>query len=298
MLTALASGEVMLGTGSVAVAGPLIAAGKIKPIAMAKRDMVRIKAGDGLDIPVHLTRPPGREGPAPMVVLVHGGPWVRGGEWRWDPDSQFLASRGYVVVEPEFRGSMGFGFKHFQASWKQWGLAMQDDVADAVRWAAASQRVDGRRVCIIGGSYGGYATLMGLVRDPDVYRCGVAWAAVSEPLRLLESSWWWADDIDDDVRRHELPRLLGDPKQDAEMLKAISPVQQAARIRAPLLLVHGDRDVRVPLVHAKAMREALQRHGQEPEWLSFPDEGHSWRKVETQRAFARRLETFLDQHLK
>jgi dipeptidyl aminopeptidase/acylaminoacyl peptidase len=267
---------------------------------MARLDFHRYAARDGRQIPLWITEPRRAEGsaPPPAVVLVHGGPWLRGGSWHWHALPQFLASRGYVVIEPEFRGSTGYGSEHFRAGWKQWGQAMQDDVTDAVRWAVAGKRIDGKRVCIAGGSYGGYATLMGLVRDPDLYRCGAAWAAVSEPMRMLEGSWWWADDTSDEARRYSLPVLLGDPKTDAEMLKAISPLQQAARIKAPLLLVHGEADRRVPFVHAKEMREALRRNGQEPEWLTFPEEAHGWRKLENQRAFARRLESFLAQHLK
>src|SRR5207237_848903 len=120
----------------------LVSIGRRRPAVdqtrMARRDFVHYKARDGLEIPAWVTVPKdGAKGPRPMVVLVHGGPWVRGGTWRWDPVTQFLASRGYAVLEPEFRGSIGFGFKHFKAGWKQWGLAMQDDVADGTRWATA-----------------------------------------------------------------------------------------------------------------------------------------------------------------
>ncbi len=272
----------------------------IDPQRMAPLSLERITARDGRPLPVWITEPRRAQGeaPPPAVVLVHGGPWVRGGSWRWHALPQFLASRGYAVIEPEFRGSTGYGSEHFRAGWRQWGLAMQDDVADAVRWAAQAGRVDGRRVCIAGGSYGGYATLMGLVRHPELYRCGAAWAAVSEPQRLLESSWWWGDDLSEDARRHELPRMIGDPKADAQMLKAASPLQQAVHIKAPVLLVHGERDRRVPIVHAREMREALRLHGREPEWLVFPDEAHGWQKLENQRAFALKLEAFLSRHLR
>lgn len=134
---------------------------------MATLDFERIRARDGMEIPVWLTLPPGpRDKPRPAVVLVHGGPWVRGRVWAWDSDSQFLASRGYVVIEPEFRGSTGYGARLYRGGLKQWGRAMQDDVADALAWAVAKGHVDPARVCIAGASYGGYATLMGLVRDP------------------------------------------------------------------------------------------------------------------------------------
>jgi len=272
----------------------------IDPRRMAQLSFERIKARDGQDLPVWITEPKRADGapPPPAVVLVHGGPWVRGGSWRWHELPQFLASRGWVVIEPEFRGSTGYGNEHFRAGWRQWGQAMQDDLVDAVRWAAAEKRIDLRRVCIAGGSYGGYATLMGLVHDPDLYRCGAAFAAVSEPMRMLEGSWWWRDDLSDDWRGYGLPTLLGDPKADAEMLKAASPLQQAARIKAPVLLVHGELDRRVPIVHAREMRDALRKNGQEPEWLVFPEEAHGWKKLENQRAFALQLEAFLARHLK
>ena len=272
----------------------------IDPRRMARLSFERIRARDGRQVPVWITeptRPPGAP-PPPAVVLVHGGPWVRGGRWEWDALPQFLASRGYVVIEPEFRGSAGYGSEHFRAGWRQWGQAMQDDVTDALRWAVAEKRADGSRACIAGGSYGGYAALMGPVRDPDLYRCAAAWAAVSEPLRLLERSWWWSDDISDEARRYSLPQMIGDVKTDAAMLEAASPLRQAARIKVPVLLVHGERDRRVPIVHAKEMREALRKNGQEPEWLVFDDEAHGWLKPENQHAFARKLESFLAKHLK
>ncbi len=267
---------------------------------MATMALERIKARDGRELPVWITQPQRAEGapPPPAVVLVHGGPWVRGTHWAWHELPQFLASRGYAVIEPEFRGSAGYGDEHFHAGLRQWGQAMQDDVTDALRWAAAQGLADGRRACIAGGSYGGYAALMGLVRDPELYRCGIAWAAVSDPLRVVQGSFWWNDDMSDEVRRYSLPVLIGDPKADAAMFKAISPVQQAARIRAPVLLVHGEEDRRVPLVHAREMRDALRQAGREPEWLTFPGEGHGWQRLETERAFAQRLEAFLARHLR
>ena len=286
----------------------------VDPRRMATLDFYRFKARDGLEIPVWVTLPPGSRAapspaalaasaagapaaapPRPAVVLVHGGPWVRGGQWRWHDDAQFLASRGYVVIEPEFRGSTGYGRRLFQAGWHQWGQAMQDDVSDAVRWAVARGWVDAKRVCIAGASYGGYATLMGLVRDPDLYRCGVAWAAVSDPRLMFE--WSWISDVSDEVRGYTLPTLIGDPVADAPMLKANAPVEQAGRIRAPLLLAHGTQDRRVPIVHAERMRAVLTAAGQPPSWVVYPDEGHGWLKPENRFDFARRMEKFLAQHL-
>ncbi len=173
---------------------------------------------------------------------------------------------------------------------------MQDDVADAVLWAQAQGLAD-QRVCIAGASYGGYATLMGLVRHPELYRCGVAWVAVTDLFLFLEGAFWIDDDINGTGRRFTLPEMVGDAKADAEMLTAVSPVAQATRIRAPVLLAFGETDQRVPLAHGKRMREALRKAGQEPQWVSYPNEGHSWRLPENKADFARRMEKFLALHL-
>lgn len=272
----------------------------VDPARQATLDFHRIKTRDGLDMPVWLTLPskhaPGRPGARPAVVLVHGGPWVRGGQWRWDPVTQFLASRGYVVIEPEFRGSTGYGQAHFEAGWKQWGGAMQDDVADAVGWAAARNLIDPKRVCIAGASYGGYATLMGLARHPDVYRCGIAWVAVTDPRLLSEVDW--INDISDEGRRYQLPLLLGDLQADADLLRRAAPVEQAASIQAPLLMAFGRQDQRVPLYHGTRMREALKAAGRpDPEYVVYDDEGHGWLKVENHVDFWTRVERFLEQNL-
>ncbi|RZI98436.1 MAG: S9 family peptidase, partial [Rubrivivax sp.] len=136
----------------------------VKPEQMANQELHRIPARDGRELPVWVTRSPSAKGPLPAVVLVHGGPWVRGSTWGWHADAQFLASRGYVVIEPEMRGSTGYGEDHFRAGFKQFGQAMQDDVADALRWAQA-QGTASDKACIAGASYGGYSTLMGLIKD-------------------------------------------------------------------------------------------------------------------------------------
>lgn len=272
--------------------------GGIEPSRMATLDLHRIKARDGLELPVWVTLPAGTDPrrPQPAVVLVHGGPWMRGVSWQWADDAQFLASRGYVVIEPEFRGSLGYGDRHARAGWRQWGQAMQDDVADALQWAVTKGLVDGQRVCIAGASYGGYATLMGLVRHPALYRCGIAWAAVTDPRLLFEDSW--RNDIPAEWRRHGLPILIGDPVADAAMLTAATPVEQASRIRAPVMLAFGFEDRRVPIEHGERMRAALRKTGQEPEWVLYPGEGHGWLKPENRYDFARRMETFLARHLK
>jgi dipeptidyl aminopeptidase/acylaminoacyl peptidase len=267
--------------------------------AMAGLTLHRFKARDGLEIPVWVTRPDVGEasaGPRPAVVLVHGGPWVRGGHWQWDEDAQFLASRGYVVIEPEFRGSAGYGRRHFEAGWRQWGLAMQDDLTDALQWAVDQGWVDKSRVCIAGASYGGYAALMGLVRYPDTFRCGIAWVAVTDPRLLYDLAW--LSDMSDEVRRYRLPTLVGDRVADSERLAAVAPLMQAAQIRAPLLLAYGGQDRRVPLAHGERLRDALKSAGRDPEWVVYADEGHGWLRPQNRYDFARRVERFLAQHLR
>ena len=272
----------------------------IDPSRMATLDFYRITTRDGLDLPVWVTTPPksapgGQPGPRPAVVLVHGGPWVRGTQWGWNPEAQFLASRGYVVIEPEYRGSTGFGFAHFQAGWKQWEGSMQDDVADAVRWAVGKGFIDRKRVCIAGASYGGYATLMGLARYGDLYRCGVAWVAVTDPRLLFDDNW--QSDSSEESRKFGLPTLIGDPVKDADLLRTAAPLEHAADIRAPLLLAFGRDDRRVPLKHGTLMLDALNALGRHPEWVVYDGEGHGWLKVENRVDFWGRVERFLDKNL-
>lgn len=269
----------------------------VVPARMATLDFHRIKARDGRDLPVWVTSPagatPGK--PLPTVVLVHGGPWIRGGSWVWGAMPQFLASRGYLVVEPEFRGSKGYGAAHHEAGHKQWGLSMQDDVADATAWAAARGLSDARRTCIAGGSYGGYSALAGLARHGDLYRCGVAWSAVTDPRLLFK--WRNLGGFSEWQREYTLPVLLGDPVADAALLAQASLVESATRIKAPVLLAHGREDRGVPLEHSIRMRDALAAAGNPPEWVVYPGEGHDWQLQRTNEDFARRLEAFLARHL-
>ena len=268
----------------------------IRPEQMAETDLHRIRARDGRDLPVWVTRPNGPKQAVPAVVLVHGGPWVRGRHWGWQGLPQFIASRGWLVIEPEFRGSSGYGRAHLRAGFKQWGQTMQDDVADALLWAR-QQGLASDAACIMGGSYGGYSVLMGLIRHPELYRCGSAWVAVTDPFLYLDGAWWLHDDISDSGRRYSLPQMVGDIEKDREMLLANSPLAQAARITRPLQLVWGSEDRRVPITHGKRLREAMQKAGQEPEWIVYDGEAHGWRKTEHQVDFARKLEAFLSRHL-
>jgi dipeptidyl aminopeptidase/acylaminoacyl peptidase len=272
---------------------------EIDPRRMAHQDVVRYKARDGLEIPALLTLPPKmpKGAKAPLVVLVHGGPYVRGSEWGWNPASQFLASRGYAVLEPEYRGSTGFGAKHFTAGWKQWGLKMQDDIADGTRWAIAQGYADPKRICIAGASYGGYATLMGLVNDPDLYKCGIDWVGVTDIQLLYDGHWSFKSDMSDEWKEYGMPELVGDPVKDAAQLAATSPLRQAARITQPLLMAYGGVDHRVPMYHGRKFYDAVTRTNKQVEWVSYPEEGHGWTLPKNRIDFWSRVEKFLDKNI-
>ncbi|MES2105920.1 MAG: prolyl oligopeptidase family serine peptidase [Pseudomonadota bacterium] len=262
---------------------------------MSHMDMVRYKARDGLEIPAYLTLPKGSSGKnLPMIVMVHGGPYVRGGHWGWDPEVQFLASRGYAVLQPEFRGSEGYGTKLYRAGWKQWGLAMQDDITDGTRWAIQQGYADPKRICIAGASYGGYATLMGLIKEPDLYQCGISWVGVSDINLLYDVTW---SDMSDDWAKYGMPTLVGDQVKDAEQLKATSPIEQAARLKKPLILAYGGADTRVPLVHGTKFYDKVKAHNPSVEWIVYGEEGHGWTLKKNNVDFWTRVEKFLDQNI-
>lgn len=277
--------------------GKLISIGsshpEIAPKEMATKDMLRYKARDGMEIPAYLSLPPGaNKKNLPMVVLVHGGPYLRGASWDWDPQVQFLASRGYAVLQPEFRGSTGFGFKHFRAGWKQWGLAMQDDIADGAKWAIAQGIADPKRICIAGASYGGYAALMGLANNPELFKCGINWVGVTDINLMYESSW--SNNLSAEWQRFGMPILVGDKVKDAAQLKATSPVHIAQRITHPLLIAYGRADRRVPIEHGISFRDAVRAYNKNVEWIEYAEEGHGWALVKNRVDFWNRVETFLD----
>jgi dienelactone hydrolase len=267
---------------------------EIKAAEMGQRDVYRIPARDKLPLPVLVTQPPGpAHGPRPAVVLVHGGPNVRGTHWTWEAQAQFLATRGYVVLEPEFRGSTGYGWELFRAGWQQWGLSMQDDLADTLAWAVKQGWVDPKRVCIAGASYGGYAALMGAVKQADLFRCAVSWVGVTD-LGLLSSINW--SDSSEEWKQFGMKRLIGDPAADAARFKATSPLARAREIRMPLLVAYGGMDRRVPLKHGDEFKAAL-RPEQELEWVVYAEEGHGWYDLKTNEDFWGRVERFLDRNI-
>jgi dipeptidyl aminopeptidase/acylaminoacyl peptidase len=262
---------------------------------MASMDLLWLKARDGLDLPAWLSLPNGESKKnLPMVVLVHGGPWVRLPDWKWDAQVQFLNARGYAVLQPQFRGTAGLGSKHLRSSWRQWGRSMQADLADATRWAIEQGMADPKRIAIMGASYGGYAALMGLVRDPGLFRVGVAWVGVTD-LDLMYGAYW--SDFSSDVKRYGLPKLLGDRVNDAAELRENSPITHAGKITQPLLLAYGERDRRVPIEHGSRLRRALPDSNKNVEWITYSKEGHGWRELATQIDFWSRTAAFLDKHL-
>ena len=269
----------------------------VRPSQMPSRQLVRYKARDGLEIPAYLTLPKGRDAKKlPMVLLVHGGPYVRGTSWTWDAEPAYLASLGYAVLQPEFRGSAGWGGRHFRAGWRQWGLAMQDDLVDGIDWLAAQGTIDPARVCIMGASYGGYATMMGLARDADRYRCGINMLGVTDIRMMFTAAW--SDLAHSDFMNHgPAHAMIGDPDRDADQFKATSPITHAARIKAPVLMIYGGSDRRVPVDHGVDMRNALRWHGGTVEWVEYPDEGHGFRSEANRIDAYGRVAKFLEQHL-
>jgi dipeptidyl aminopeptidase/acylaminoacyl peptidase len=250
-----------------------------------------------MQIPVYVTLPPDRnkDERLPLIVLVHGGPWVRGGSWEWDDQPQFLATRGYAVVQPEFRGGTGFGYEHFHAGWHQWGLAMQDDLADAARWAIDQGYADPARIAIGGASYGGYATLMGLIKDPALFRCGFEFAGVTDIGLMYSISW---SDASEEAKKFGFPTLIADPDKDAAQIAATSPVKNAQRLTQPLLMAHGAEDVRVPIKQGRKFRDAVSDTNKNVEWIVYSDEGHGFHQEEHRIDYWKHVEAFLDRCFK
>ena len=278
----------------------MLSAGESRPWLKAERmspmEVYRYTARDGLSIPATLTVPRGAQRKnLPLVVLHYGGPWVRATAWDFDPRVQFLASRGYAVFMPAPRASTGFGWKHYRAGWKQWGLAMQDDVTDGVQDLIQRGIADPKRICLSGASYGGYMTMMGLVKEPNLFRCGINWVGVTDPeLMYVE----WTDFAAGNSRDLTLPLTLGHPKTDAEQFARTSPVKRAAEIKVPVLMAYGGSDRRVPIINGERMRDALLKNGTPVEWVVYGDEGHNFLRQETQIDFWGRVERFLERHMK
>ncbi|TAG75061.1 MAG: S9 family peptidase, partial [Burkholderiales bacterium] len=229
--------------------------------------------------------------PAPTVVLVPGGPWMQSPCACWTPDVQYFAQRGFAVIVPVFRGQLGLGHRHWVASAKQWGLAMQDDIADAVEYAVKQGIADPNRVAIMGASYGGYAALQGAAKTPSLYKAAVAIVAPTD-LQLFQSITW-ADYSDSTFQRFLSPILIGDESKDSEQLRVTSPINNAAQVTASVLLAYGGEDRRVPQQHGVRMRDALERAGKSVEWIYKVDEGHGFANLENRVELFTRAEALI-----
>jgi dipeptidyl aminopeptidase/acylaminoacyl peptidase len=267
----------------------------IDPTAMAPMRTVTYRARDGLEIQAQLTVPNARAKPLPMVVVIHGGPFAPGYRWGFNAEAQFLASRGYAVLMPDFRGTTGHGNAFLEAGYRQWGGAMQDDITDGVDWAIREGVADKDRVCLYGGSYGGYAALMGLVKEPGRFKCAVAYVAVTDLNLLLDPAWSGA--MRSDAGEREMFRTVGDPEKDKAYFEASSPARQAAKIGAPVLLAFGLEDRRVPIVHGQRMSAALDEYKKTYEWVTYAGEAHGFNKDENRFDFHRRVEAFLAKYI-
>ena len=249
-----------------------------------------LKARDGRRLPAYLTRTPisARTGPQPLVLLVHGGPQARD-YWGFNPIHQLLANRGYHVLSVNYRGSTGFGKDHLLAGEGEWYARMQDDLVDAVRWAVDERIADPDRLVIMGASYGGYAALAGLTRDPDLFAAAIAEVGPSNLRTLLESipPYW-------ESGRTILERMIGVGKVD---LDAISPIQHVDRIERPLLLGHGANDPRVKLTESETIAAAMAERQLPIDFVVFPDEGHGLANPSNALAMYALVEAFLSQHV-
>jgi acetyl esterase/lipase len=272
----------------------------IDPSLMAERRFIKYTARDGLEIPAWITIPKGGGRNLPLIVNIHGGPWVRGYsgiEWgRW-PEAQFFASRGYLVLEPEPRGSTGYGRKLYSSAFKQFGQAMQDDITDGALYLVKEGLADKSRMCLHGGSYGGYATAMGLAKDPDLWKCGSPFVAVTD-LALWQNAPYSDTASESYFFQTDFRKLVGDSSADREMFSKYSPALQADRIKAPVLITMGSGDMRVPQVHGDNFVSALRSAGKKVEYVIYKGEGHGYNKDENVFDFYKRLEKFFAEHLK
>jgi dipeptidyl aminopeptidase/acylaminoacyl peptidase len=252
------------------------------PLAAMKA--ISIKAPDGKLLPGYLTLPLGSGAKKlPTIIYPHSGPYYRD-NWGFDPMVQFMASRGFAVIQVNFRGSTGYGDEWYEAGLRNWGTVMVDDITATTKWAIAEGIADPAHTCIVGWSYGGYAALMSAVREPDLYKCVVSIAGVSD-LRALAN----------EARRFYGGRFrakysIGD---DADELKAGSPLRSPDKIKVPVLLVHGDDDIQVSIDHSRRMARALDREKKKYELVVIKDGNHSLTRYEWRETLLTKLEAFL-----
>lgn len=264
----------------------------LNPAHMAPMKPIRFMARDGLEIHGYLTLPIGVEArDLPVVVNPHGGPWARD-SWGFNPEVQFLANRGYAVLQINFRGSTGYGRQFWEASFGQWGLSMQDDISDGVAWLLKQRIADPSKLAIYGGSYGGYATLMALCKTPDVYAAAIDYVGVSNLLTFMDTiPPYWRPLLE------KMYTMVGHPEHDKARLEATSPALNAQHIKTPLFIAQGAQDPRVNKAESDQMVNALKARGVEVEYMVKDNEGHGFHNEENKFEFYERMEQFLDQHL-
>jgi len=266
---------------------------KIAEQDMAPMQAVSYTSRDGLTLHGYLTLPQGRgDKNLPCIINPHGGPWARDA-WGYNPEIQFLANRGYCVLQMNFRGSTGYGRQFWEASFGQWGLKMQDDITDGVQWLIKRGTADPKRIAIYGASYGGYATLAGVAFTPDLYAAAVNYVGVSNLFTFMNTipPYW----------RPQLPKfydMVGHPEKDKERLTRTSPALNADKIKTPLLVVQGARDPRVNKAESDQMVEALRKQGVDVPYMVKDNEGHGFHNEENQFEFYQTMEDFLAKHLK
>jgi dipeptidyl aminopeptidase/acylaminoacyl peptidase len=262
---------------------------QLEKYRLAKMEPVSFPARDSLQLFGYLTLPLGREAKSlPLVLLVHGGPWGRD-EWGFEPSVQWLANRGYAVLQINFRGSTGYGKAHLNAGDLEWGGKMHTDLLDGKAWAIAQGYADSGRVAIYGGSYGGYATLVGMAFTPDEFVCGVDIVGPSNLVTLLRSiPPYWA------AFKRILDKRMG---TDSVFLESRSPLFKADQIKAPLLIVQGANDPRVKQAESDQIVAAMRKNGKEVQYIVFPDEGHGFARPENRLKFYAAAEPFLAKYL-
>lgn len=267
----------------------------LKPELMAAVQPIEYAARDGLTIHGYLTIPPGAAATnLPLIIMPHGGPAARD-SWRYEPEVQFLANRGYAVLQVNFRGSAGYGLKFLRAGFKEWGGKMQDDITDAVRWAVAKGVADGHRVGVFGASYGGYAALMGLIATPELFKCAICYAGVTDVRRIIQKSnlrGQFREDFEQITREH-----IGDYRADKRHLQEISPVNLANKIQAPILLAYGARDPIVDIEQGRVFAKALKQNKKEFELIVEEKEGHGFTSEGARSNLLSRIELFLKKNL-
>jgi dipeptidyl aminopeptidase/acylaminoacyl peptidase len=263
----------------------------IDPSKMAERIPMHFKADDGTELEAILTVPPGAAmDNLPMVLLPHGGPHGISDSWFFDGDAQFLASRGYLVLQVNYRGSGGRGHAFETAGYLKWGTRIQQDLIDGVKWAEAQHYADPKRVCVYGGSFGGYSAMMTVIRAPGMFKCAVGYAGVYDLAMLYKKG----DTHEDKTGLSYLHTVIG--KNDAD-LDANSPDKLADKIDVPVLLIHGEDDQRAPFAQAKAMRAALEAAHKPYEWLAKPDEGHGFYTEKDNVDMLNHLQAFLEKYI-